>query len=113
LAFDGWQQISVRDFRTNPSPVVSDAQLEKALYLVLPDGRALPGFEAYRYVVLRVPGLWWMVPLFYIPVLSRLVGHPMYNWVASHRTWLSSFRWGVPRSNGDLGSEASQGQKAG
>ena len=57
LAFDGLRQISVRDFRTNPSPVVSDAQMEKALYLVLPDGRALPGFEAYRYVVLRVPGL--------------------------------------------------------
>jgi len=31
---------------------VSDAQMEKALYLVLPDGRALPGFEAYRHVVL-------------------------------------------------------------
>src|SRR5262249_55132942 len=74
LAFDGLAQISVRDFRTNPSPVVSDAQLEKALYLVLPDGRALPGFEAYRYVVLRVPGLWWQVPFFYVPVLSRFVG---------------------------------------
>ena len=59
LAFDGLGQIKIRDFRTNPSPVVSDAQLEKALYLVLPDGRALPGFEAYRYVVPRVPGLWW------------------------------------------------------
>ena len=59
LAFDGLAQIRVRDFRTEPSPVVSDAQMEKALYLVLPDGRALPGFEAYRYVVLRVPGLWW------------------------------------------------------
>src|SRR5262249_44737657 len=58
LAFDGLGQIKVRDFRTDPSPVVSDAQLEKALYLVLPDGRALPGFEAYRYVVPRVPGLW-------------------------------------------------------
>jgi hypothetical protein len=35
-------------FRTNPSPIVSDEQMIKALYLVLPDGRALPGFEAYR-----------------------------------------------------------------
>ena len=52
--------------------MVGDAQLEKALYAVLPDGRALPGFEAYRYVVLRVPGLWWMVPFFYVPGLSRL-----------------------------------------
>ena len=90
LAFDGLGQIKVRDFRTNPSPVVSDAQMEKALYLVLPDGRALPGFEAYRYVVLRVPGLWWQVPFFYVPVFSRLIGDPIYNWVARNRSWLSS-----------------------
>ncbi len=90
LAFDGLGQIKTRDFRTNPSPVVSDAQMEKALYLVLPDGRALPGFEAYRYVVLRVPGLWWLIPFFYVPVFSRLIGHPTYNWVAGNRGWLSS-----------------------
>jgi predicted DCC family thiol-disulfide oxidoreductase YuxK len=90
LAFVGIGQIRTRDFRTNPSPVVSDAQLEKALYLVLPDGQALPGFEAYRYVVLRVPGLWWQIPLFYVPVLSRLIGHSVYNWIAGHRTWISS-----------------------
>ena len=92
LAFDGLGQIKVRDFRTNPSPVVSDAQMEKALYLVLPDGRALPGFEAYRYVVLRVPGLWWQIPFFYVPVLSRLFGHPIYNWVAANRSRLSTLR---------------------
>jgi predicted DCC family thiol-disulfide oxidoreductase YuxK len=96
LAFDGLGQIKIRDFRTNPSPVVSDAQVEKALYLVLPDGRALPGFEAYRYVVLRVPGLWWQVPFFYIPVVSRLIGHPVYNWIAANRSWLSSMRIGLP-----------------
>ena len=55
------------------------------------DGRALPGFEAYRYVVLRVPGLWWQIPFFYVPVLSRLFGHPIYNWIASNRSWLSRF----------------------
>jgi predicted DCC family thiol-disulfide oxidoreductase YuxK len=90
LAFDGLGQIRVRNFRTDPSPVVSDAQLEKALYLVLPDGRAMPGFEAYRYVVLRVPGLWWQIPFFYVPVFSRLVGRPLYNWIAAHRGLLSS-----------------------
>jgi predicted DCC family thiol-disulfide oxidoreductase YuxK len=94
LAFDGLRQIRIRDFRTAPSPLVSDAQLEKALYLVLPDGRALPGFEAYRYVVPRVPGLWWQVPFFYVPVLSRLVGHPIYNWIAANRSRLSSLRLG-------------------
>jgi predicted DCC family thiol-disulfide oxidoreductase YuxK len=88
LAFDGLRQIGIRDFRTNPSPIVSDEQLAKALYLVLPDGRALPGFEAYCYVVLRVPGLWWQVPFFYIPVLSRWCGHRIYNWIAANRSRL-------------------------
>ena len=92
LAFDGLGQIKMRDFRANPSPVVSDAQMEKALYLTLPDGRALPGFEAYRYVVPRVPGLWWQVPFFYVPVLSRLFGRPIYNWIAANRSRLSSKR---------------------
>jgi predicted DCC family thiol-disulfide oxidoreductase YuxK len=98
LSFDGLAQIKIRDFRTDPSSVVSDAQMEKALYLVLPDGRALPGFEAYRYVVLRVPGLWWQVPFFYVPVLSRLIGHPVYNWIAANRGRLSAMRTASPRS---------------
>lgn len=89
LAFDGLGQIATRDFRTNPSPLVSDEKMEKALYLVLPDGRALPGFEAYRHVVLRVPGLWWMVPLFYVPFLSRAIGTPVYNWIAANRSTMS------------------------
>ena len=92
LAFDSLGQIRIRNFRTDPSPVVSDAQLEKHLYLVLPDGRTLPGFEAYRHAVLRVPGLWWLVPFFYVPVLSRLFGHPIYVWIAANRSRLSSLR---------------------
>jgi len=91
LAFDVLSQIRVRDFRRNPSPLVADAQLEKALYLVLPDGRALPGFEAYRYVVLRVPGLWCHVPFCYVPFASRLIGVPLYNWIAANRGKPSSF----------------------
>ena len=88
LAFDGLRQIRTRDFRTDPSPIVSDDKLLEALYTVLPDGRALPGFEAYRYVVVRVPGLWWLVPFFYIPGLSRFFGHRIYNWIAANRSRL-------------------------
>jgi hypothetical protein len=31
-----------------------------------------------------------MVPLFYFPVLSRAVGHPVYGWIASHRHVIST-----------------------
>jgi hypothetical protein len=30
-----------------------------------------------------------MVPFFYIPVLSRMIGHPVYNWIAANRSRLS------------------------
>ena len=89
LAFDGLQQISVRDYRTNPSPVVASEKVDKALYLVYDNNQALPGFDAYRYVVLRVPGLWWQVPFFYIPVLSKMFGRPIYNWIAANRGTIS------------------------
>ena len=88
LAFDGLRQIQIRDFRTNPSSVVNDQKMQRALYTVLPNGRALPGFEAYRYVVPRVPGLWWLMPFFYTPMLSRFFGHPIYNWIAANRSRL-------------------------
>jgi predicted DCC family thiol-disulfide oxidoreductase YuxK len=89
LAFDGLRQIAVRDFRSDPSPRVPAAALEKALYLITRDGRALPGFEAYRHAVLRVPGLWWLVPAFHLPWLSRAVGTRVYDWVAGHRHVIS------------------------
>lgn len=90
LAFDGLRQISVRDYRLKPSSVVSNEQLDRALYLTTDDGKTFAGFEAYRYLVLRIPGLWWTIPLFYIPVLSRFVGHPLYNWIATHRHVIST-----------------------
>ena len=88
LSFDFLGQIKVRDFRSNPSDVVSNEKMEKALHIVLQDGQALPGFEAYRYAVLRVPGLWWQVPFYYIPFVSRIIGHPAYNWIAANRSRL-------------------------
>lgn len=89
LAYDGLKQISVRDYRTNPSPVVASEKVDKALYLVTEEERAIPGFDAYQYAVLRVPGLWWQVPFFYIPVVSKLFGRPIYNWIAANRGTIS------------------------
>ena len=68
---------------------MSIEKVDKALYLVTGSNVAIPGFDAYRYAVLRVPGLWWQVPFFYIPVFSRLIGRPMYNWIAANRGVIS------------------------
>jgi len=97
LAFDGMRQIDIRDYRANPSPVVPSELVDKALYLVRPGGPALPGFEAYRYVVARVPGLWWLIPFFFVPVFSRLFGRPLYDWVAANRGRLSAWTNGQRR----------------
>jgi len=89
LAFDGLKQIQVRDYRTNPSPIVSSDKLDKALYLVTENKKALPGFDAYQYAVLRTPGLWWQIPFFYVPIFSKMFGRPIYNWIAAHRGQIS------------------------
>ncbi len=96
LAFDGMGHIQARDFRTNPSPWVSHKAMEKALHLLAwrphsQEPLILGGFEAYRYVVLRVPGQWWMVPLFYVPFFSRWIGTPVYNWIALRRGTISTY----------------------
>ena len=89
LAFDSLNQISVRDYRTDPSPIVESEKVDKALYLVNQNDDAIPGFDAYRYTVARVPGLWWQIPFFYVPVFSKLIGRPTYNWIAQNRDKIS------------------------
>lgn len=91
LSFDGLQQITTRNYHDDPSPVVSDEDADKAIYTVTANRQTLPGFEAYRYVVARTPGMWWFAPLFYIPVLSRMLGRLAYQWIASHRMQLSGY----------------------
>jgi len=89
LAFDGLNQITTRNYRTDPSPIVPSEKVDHALYTITAEKKPIPGFDAYRHVVIRVPGMWWFAPLYFIPVLSRLVGRPIYNWVAAHRMQLS------------------------
>ena len=91
LGFDGLRQIKTRNYRSDPSPLVASEKVDVALYVVTPDNKAIPGFDAYRHVVLRVPGMWWLVPFFYIPALSRWIGRPTYLWIARNRMVLSKY----------------------
>lgn len=91
LAFDGLNQIKTRNYHTDPSSIISNDDLDRALYTVVENKTAYSGFDAYRYVVLRTPGTWWFAPLYYIPGLSRLVGRPIYRWIAQNRMELSKW----------------------
>jgi len=83
LAFDGLNQIRVRDRWTSAIAVNDAATAQDALTLVPAQGSTMSGFGAYRYLVLRVPGLWWLVPLFTVPVLSHVVGGAVCRWMAN------------------------------
>jgi len=89
LAFDGLNQIKTRDYRTNPSPIVASKKIDHALYTITANDKPIAGFDAYRHVVIRIPGAWWFAPLYYIPFFSRAIGRPIYNWIAAHRMQLS------------------------
>lgn len=77
LAFDGLNQIRVRDRCADTSTVATTAQ--DALILSPAHGPPLSGFAAYHYLILRVPGLWWLVPLVTIPVLSHAIGSAIHR----------------------------------
>jgi hypothetical protein len=48
--------------------------------------KTIAAFEAVRYIVLRVPGLWWLAPLVYVPVVSRLFAWVIYRRLATERS---------------------------
>jgi predicted DCC family thiol-disulfide oxidoreductase YuxK len=91
LAYDGLQQITAHDYRRTSLQDVTLAEASAAIYLIDESGRKYSGFDAYRHAVVRIPGLWWLVPLFYIPWLSAAVGRPLYRWIAANRQTVSKY----------------------
>lgn len=91
LAFDGLQQILARDYHNTPLVHVTLTEASSAIILINDSENTYSGFDAYRYAVARVPGLWWLIPLFYIPWLSAAVGRPLYAWIAANRMIVSKY----------------------
>lgn len=58
--------------------------LDQAVYLLTPAGTAYGGFYAVRQLALRLPLLWPLGPLLWIPG-SAFFGVRLYRWVAEHR----------------------------
>ena len=82
------RQISVRDFRTNPSPVVSDEKMHKRSIPCCPTAARCPASRpiAMSCRACRGCGGWCRSSM--CRWLSRLFGHPIYNWIAANRSRL-------------------------
>jgi predicted DCC family thiol-disulfide oxidoreductase YuxK len=60
-------------------------RLLKEMHLVAPGGRRVhAGFEAFRWIAGRLPPLWLVWPLLFLPGVPWL-GRRLYRWVARHR----------------------------
>jgi predicted DCC family thiol-disulfide oxidoreductase YuxK len=69
---------------TSPAPLKLDRLLFE-MHVVTPDRRRVfAGFDAFRWIAGRLPALWLLVPLLYVPGVPTL-GRRIYLWVAKNR----------------------------
>jgi len=73
----------VRDAVARSAEPVPDAML-----LLLPDGRLLPGVDAYIHLAARV---WWATPLALLASMPgfNFLAQRLYAWIAAHRVGIS------------------------
>ena len=82
--------------RLPPSAVPLDPQrMLEEMHVVTPDRRrAFAGFRAFRWIAWRLPALWPVAPLLYLPGVPWL-GNRVYRWVAKNRFGLVPCRDGA------------------
>jgi len=65
---DVFGRMDARDaFSAEPPPGVDRKTLLEERVLVTPGGQVLRGFDAYRWLLPRLPALWWSWPLWFLP----------------------------------------------
>lgn len=76
------------------APLDPDKLLQE-MHVLTPDGRRLyHGFAALRWIAWRLPVLWPIAPLLYLPGVPQL-GQRLYLWVARNRFRLVPCHGGV------------------
>jgi len=75
--------------------IVEPGRLLEEMHLITPGGRQLlHGFKAFRWMAWRLPALWLLAPLLYLPGVPTL-GQRAYLWVARNRFRLVPCHGGV------------------
>ena len=75
-------------------PPVAGAPLLEQMHVLTPRGRFYAGYRAIRAIAWRVPLLWPVAPLLYLPGMTWL-GQRLYLWVARNRFNLIPCQHGV------------------
>lgn len=76
-------------------PPLDPARLMEEMHVLTADGRRLyAGFRAFRWMAWRLPPLWLLAPLLYLPAVP-IVGQRIYLWIARHRYQIVPCRDGV------------------
>ncbi|MEW5848875.1 MAG: DUF393 domain-containing protein [Myxococcota bacterium] len=67
------------------APEMDPARADREMLVRTDDGHVHGGFFALRQIARKLPRLWPVVPFLYFPVVSRLVGPPIYRVIARYR----------------------------
>jgi predicted DCC family thiol-disulfide oxidoreductase YuxK len=89
--------VNARDLERLPAydPPLDPDRLLQEMHLLTPDGsRLYHGFAALRWMAWRLPLLWPLAPLLYLPGMPWL-GQKLYLWVARNRFHLVPCHGGV------------------
>lgn len=81
--------VELRDFHAERDVAalhrdVTPERLKSEMVLIEPGGRLTGGFHAFRRLCVRLPLLWPLGPLVYLPG-AAFIGTRAYRWVAEHR----------------------------
>ena len=80
--------------RLPPGASLDPARLLEEMHVLTPERRVYHGFAALRWLAWRLPLLWPLAPLLYIPGVPAL-GQRLYLWVARRRFRLVPCHGGV------------------
>jgi predicted DCC family thiol-disulfide oxidoreductase YuxK len=89
MILDVFGRMDAREARTAETPPGADRQtLLEEMVLVTARGRVLLGFDAYRWLLPRMPALFWTWPLWYLPGVAW-AGRKLYRRIARGRSVLA------------------------
>ncbi len=70
--------------RNTFAPEITEESLDKAMHIKLPDDSYKTGFDAFRYMAGKLPPLWPLYPLLWIPGFPT-IGRMVYAYIAEGR----------------------------